>query len=63
MNDCYRCPVDKQCYYPFKVCHCVGQRKFWTVSQRQSYDADQAAKLAKIPVLTTMQYDEIVNRA
>ena len=61
MNDCYRCEAEKQCYYPFKVCDCVGQRKFWTIQQRQSYDADQAEKLAKMPTLTTKQYDAIVS--
>lgn len=56
MNDCFRCPVEKQCHYPFKVCDCVGQRKFWTINQRQLYDADQAEKR------DAMQDHRIINR-
>src|ERR1035437_2945388 len=28
MKDCNYCPVQKECYYPYKVCDCVLQRKF-----------------------------------
>jgi hypothetical protein len=28
MNDCNYCPVEKECFYPYKVCDCVLQRKF-----------------------------------
>lgn len=28
MNDCAVCPVEKECYYKYKPCECVSQRKF-----------------------------------
>ena len=63
MNDCFRCPVEKQCHYPFKVCDCVGQRKFWTLAQRQAYEADVEKQRAKMPVIARVDYEAITGRA
>jgi hypothetical protein len=38
MNDCIRCKVEKECYYPYKVCDCVHQRKFWDKKLRKIWD-------------------------
>lgn len=27
-NDCFTCPVEKECGYEYKPCDCVHQRKF-----------------------------------
>ena len=62
MNECYRCEIEKECHYPFKVCDCVSQRKFWTAAQRSSYDADIAKRAAEMIEVTSAQYNKIVSK-
>jgi len=37
MSDCYFCPVESECHYPFKPCECVHQRKFWSEKRHAEY--------------------------
>ena len=46
MTDCERCPVERDCQYPYKPCACVLQRKFWDAERRWAYD-HQAASAGK----------------
>ena len=34
-NECYHCPVKQECFYPFKPCDCVHQRKFWSKEEAE----------------------------
>lgn len=40
-NSCNFCPVEKDCYYPYKPCECVLQRKFWNKERREKYDKEE----------------------
>jgi len=40
-NSCKFCPVEKDCYYPYKPCECVLQRKFWNKERREKYDKEE----------------------
>lgn len=37
---CETCSVAAECYYPYKPCDCVQQRKFWNAERRAEYDKD-----------------------
>lgn len=30
MSDCQFCPVERECFYPYKPTECAQQRKFWS---------------------------------
>ena len=36
MSDCYICPVEKDCFYEYKPCDCVHQRKFKSKTKKDS---------------------------
>ena len=38
MSDCTFCPVEKDCFYPYKPTDCVHQRKFWSADHRAIHD-------------------------
>lgn len=38
MSDCTYCPVEKDCYYPYKPTDCVHQRKFWSKERRMDHE-------------------------
>ena len=44
MSDCQVCPVNNDCYYPYKPCDCVNQRKFFTKRDRERFDAVDPVK-------------------
>lgn len=39
MSDCASCPVERECFYPYKPCDCVHQRKFWDEDRRKEWEA------------------------
>jgi hypothetical protein len=51
MSDCDNCIVEKECYYPYKPCECVHQRKFWSKERKEEHDnLNSNMKVEKIKV-------------
>lgn len=55
MSSCPTCPVKDDCYYWFKPCDCVHQRKFMTREERAAWELKQthingAVELETLPM-------------
>lgn len=37
-NECLTCPVERDCYYPYKPTDCFNQRKFWSKAFSEKQD-------------------------